>query len=261
MKLTTSWGELAALDEGTGEPVLLLHSLAQRGELWRPLIDRMAPHARVLAMDARGHGDSTWDETPFSVQDLAEDAARLITELDAGPAAVAGMSMGGCVAIALAATHPELVRSLVLADTTACYGPDRREQWEQRAQVALAKPRREQTTFQLDRWFSPEFVASDPAEVARVVEIFVRTDSRAHAQACRALGDFDGTALLASIACPTLVVVGEHDYATPPDMARTLADGIPDAELRVFTEARHFSVLEKPDAKDLVVSHLLGKEA
>ncbi|MGP4014532.1 alpha/beta fold hydrolase [Saccharopolyspora sp. 5N708] len=261
MKLTTNWGELAALDEGTGAPVLLLHSLAQRGELWRPLIDRLAPRARVLAMDARGHGDSTWDGTPFSVPDLAEDAARLITELDAGPAAVAGMSMGGCVAIALAATHPELVRSLVLADTTACYGPDRRALWEQRAQVAVQKPRRQQTAFQLDRWFSPAFVNSEPAEVARVVEIFVDTDSRAHAQACRALGEFDGTALLASITCPTLVVVGEFDYATPPDMARTLADGIPDAELRVLAEARHFSLLEKPGAMDLAASHLLGEEA
>ncbi|HEX2131783.1 MAG TPA: alpha/beta hydrolase [Actinophytocola sp.] len=236
--------------------VLLLHSLAMSGEQWRPLADRLEPHANVVAMDVRGHGKSRWDGTPFTVEDLAEDAAELIA--GDGPVAVAGMSMGGCVAVALAGRHPELVSRLVLADTTADYGPDKATAWAQRADNATGKPRDKQLEFQLDRWFSPAFLEREPAEVKRLADIFVATDSRAHAQACRALGAFEGTDLLPSITADTLVVVGEHDYATPPAMAETLAAGIPNATLKVFENARHFSLFEAPGALDLVAAHLLG---
>ena len=61
MRIETAWGTLAAIDEGTGPLVVLLHPLAQAGEFWRPLIDELSPRFRVLAPDARGHGQSTWD--------------------------------------------------------------------------------------------------------------------------------------------------------------------------------------------------------
>jgi 3-oxoadipate enol-lactonase len=95
--------------------------------------------------------------------------------------------------------------------------------------------------------------------VKRVSELFLATDSRAHAQACLALGAFDGTTLLPKITAQTLVVVGEHDYATPPAMARTLATGIPGARLHVFGNARHFSVFEAQGGLDLVAGFLEGR--
>lgn len=236
---------------------LLLHSLAMSGGLWQPLQDRLSMPS--FAMDARGHGESTWDGTPFTVEDLAADAAALIEARADGPVAVAGMSMGGCVALALAGTRPDLVDRLVLADTTADYGPDRMTAWAERADNAIHKPRDKQLAFQVDRWFSPAFAREHPAEVKRVSELFLATDSRAHAQACLALGAFDGTALLPKITASTLVVVGEHDYATPPAMAQALADGIPDARLHVFENARHFSVFEARGGLDLVADFLEGR--
>ena len=233
---------------------LLLHSLAMSGELWRPLADRLEPP--VVAMAARGHGESTWDGSPFTIEDLAADAAALIEDRADGPVAVGGMSMGGCVAITLAGTRPDLVSRLFLADTTANYGPDRVAAWAERADNAIHKPRDKQLAFQLDRWFSPEFVEREPEEVKRVSELFLATNSRAHAQACLALGAFDGLAMLPKITAPTLVVVGERDYATPPTMARTLAEEIPNAELTIFGSARHFSVFEAPGALDLVARFL-----
>ncbi|MPZ83826.1 MAG: alpha/beta fold hydrolase [Actinophytocola sp.] len=230
------------------------------GEQWQPLVERLEPHAQVVAMDARGHGKSTWDGSAFTVEDLAADAAELIGELGDGPVAMAGMSMGGCVAVALAGTRPDLVSRLVLADTTADYGPGKEVAWAERAGNATGKPRAKQLEFQLDRWFSPGFLEREPAEVRRLADLFLATDSRAHAQACLALGAFDGSALLGSITADTLVVVGEHDYATPPAMATALADGVPNATLRVFPDARHFGMFEAPGALDLVAAHLLGNE-
>lgn len=236
---------------------LLLHSLAMSGGLWRPLVEKLDDTA--IALDARGHGESTWDGSAFTIEDLAADAAAVIEARADGPVAVAGMSMGGCVAITLAGTRPDLVSRLVLADTTASYGPDRVAAWADRADNALRKPRDKQLAFQVDRWFSPEFVKREPAEAKRVSDLFLATDSRAHAQACLALGAFDGTGLLKNITAPTLVVVGEHDYATTPTMAQALAAGIANAELRIFEKARHFSVFEAPGALELVAAHLEGR--
>jgi 3-oxoadipate enol-lactonase len=181
-----------------------------------------------------------------------------VEELGLGPVGVVGMSMGGCTGLSLAARHPAMVDRLVLADTTSCYGVDRVERWQERAEVALRKARSDQGAFQLDRWFSDAFRAADPEECQRVLEIFIGTDSRAHAAACAALGAFDGTALMPLVEADTWVLVGEQDYATPPAMAETLAGGIPHARLQVLAETRHLSLVERSDVWPLLEAYLGG---
>ena len=255
MRLHTGWGTLSAIDEGSGPLVVLLHPLAQAGEFWRPLIDELAAHFHVLAPDARGHGRSTWDGAAFSVEDLAGDVAELI-EHASGPASVVGMSMGGCAALALAVRRPKLVSRLVLADTTADYGPDKASAWKSRAENATSKPREQQLGFQHDRWFSPAFLESDPEEVARVSDIFLATDSSAHAAASLALGAYDDSGRLGQVQAPTLVLVGEEDYATPPAMAEKLHAGIPGAELQVLPATRHLSLLQNRTTWPRIIEHL-----
>ena len=258
MKVETTWGTLSAIDEGSGPAVVLLHPLAQCGEFWRPLIDELTSRFRVLAPDARGHGSSPWNGEEFSVVDLASDVANLLEHAGERSAAVLGMSMGGCTAIALAARQPELVSRLVLADTTADYGPDKEQAWAARARAAVEKTREQQLGFQHDRWFSPGFLNSAPDEVARVSNLFLATDSHAHAAASRALGGYEDIAKLAQIQAPTLVVVGDEDYATPPEMARTLAQDIPDAQLQVLPETRHLSLIQNRTVWPQVIDHLAG---
>ncbi|NLU75001.1 alpha/beta fold hydrolase [Streptomyces sp. HNM0575] len=241
-----------------GPPVLMLHPLALSGAVWEPVAQYLGESHRVAAPDARGHGGSGWDGEPFTVADMAGDAAAVIEELDLGPAHVVGLSMGGSTAVVLAAARPDLVEGLVLADTTACYGPGRVDTWAERARKALATPRKEQVEFQLDRWFSPDFLHRNRAEADRVAGIFRATDSRAHAAACTALGDLDATGLLGGIRARTLVLVGDEDYATPPAMAEALADGIPGATLRVLPATRHLSLVERPGTWPLIARHLAG---
>lgn len=239
--------------------MVLLHPLALSGAVWKPMASALGGGYRVVAPDARGHGDSGWDRKPFTIPDLAGDVAAVIETLDLGPAHVVGLSMGGSTAIVLAQDRPDLVESLVLADTTACYGPGRQEKWAERAQNAVAVPRDRQLDFQVDRWFTENFRKSDPQAVERVAEIFRMTDSRAHAAACTALGDLDATARVAGIRARTLVLAGEEDYATPPEMAGALAAGIPGAELRILPATRHLSLIERPDLWTLVELHLKGE--
>ncbi|AKE01164.1 alpha/beta hydrolase (plasmid) [Rhodococcus erythropolis] len=249
------WGKYHYLDEGTGPLVVLLHPLAASGEIWRTLTDQLAPNFRVVAPDARGHGRSVWNGDRFTVSELAEDVAALIDHLGVGPAHVAALSMGGCTAIALAVRHPDQVSRLVLADTTADYGPEKESVWADRADKAVSVPRPQQLTFQVDRWFSPDFVGREPAEVDHVSKIFVATDSRAHAAACRALGSYSDANRLAEISAPTLILVGEDDYATPPAMAHNLREGIGESELHVLAQVRHMSLIESEKARELLRGH------
>lgn len=241
-----------------GVPVVMLHPLALSGAVWDPVAEHLGAHHRVVAPDARGHGESEWDGRDFTVEDLAADAAAVIETMLLAPAHVVGLSMGGSAAIVLAATRPDLVDRLVLADTTACYGPDRVEKWAERSRTAASVPREKQLEFQVDRWFAEGFRSAHPDEVERVAKIFAATDSQAHAAACRALGGLDATAILARITAPTLVLAGEEDYATPPAMARTLAEGVPGAELRILPATRHLSLIERPDLWPDLAGHLAG---
>jgi len=255
MMVQRSWGGLHYLDEGSGPLVVLLHPLATSGGVWWQLIEELTPEFRVVAPDARGHGASTWNGVPFSIPDLADDVAALVERLDAGPARVAAASMGGCTAIALAIRHPGVVDSLVLADTTADYGPDKTAAWAERAEKAVSVPREKQLGFQRDRWFSPGFLERHPAEVDRVSRIFTTTDSRAHAAACHALGGYDDASRLSEITASTAVLVGADDYATPPSMAEALHAGIAHSVLHVLPDTRHLSLVESPQARRLVRRH------
>jgi 3-oxoadipate enol-lactonase len=80
-----------------------------------------------------------------------------------------------------------------------------------------------------------------------VSDIFMATDSAAHAAACHAFAGLDAEAGLSEIKAPTLVLVGRDDYATPPAMAEVLAARIPDARLEVLDDTRHLSLIERPD--------------
>jgi 3-oxoadipate enol-lactonase len=251
-------GRMATWTWGTGEPVVLLHPLALAGELWRPLGTALAPDFQVLAPDLRGHGGTSWDHDEFTVADLADDVAQALNTLSLHRVHLLGMSMGGSVAMTFAGRYPDRVRTLTLADTTAWYGEQAPTVWAERAEQAVSVPRDKQVAFQVDRWFSEAFAADHPSDVRRVVDLFVATDSQAHAAACRMFGRMDVRELLPAITAPTLVLVGEHDYATPPAMARVLAERIPNASLDVLPKLRHMSLVEQPELVAVVRGHLHG---
>lgn len=241
---------------GTGHPLVLLHPLALSSAVWGEFADRLSANFDVIAADARGHGDSGWDSAPFGIDDLGDDVAALLDGLRLESAHVVGMSMGGSTAISFAGRYPGRVDGMVLADTTAWYGPDAVTTWEKRASGVLATPRESQVAFQVDRWFTEGFRQRDPGEVDRVVGVFLQTDSPAHAQACRALGNMDSRPLLPAVTGRTLVLTGEEDYATPPAMGKAIADGVPAGSARVLPSLRHLSLVEDPDLASLAASFL-----
>jgi 3-oxoadipate enol-lactonase len=254
--LDMPWGRLAYRRAGSGETLLLLHSLALNGEMWEPILPAFAAGYDVIAVDFRGHGASRWDGAAFSVDDLASDLRVLLDSLGIERCHVLGVSMGGSVATAFAAAHPELVGRLVLCDTTAWYGADAPLVWRERAEAARSGERAKLVPFQVDRWFAESFRRQEPEAVARVVDLFLGTDPSAHAQACRALGALDARADLDAIRAPTWVVTGEEDYATPPAMGSALAEGIGDATFTVWPGVRHLAIFESAELRSAILRHL-----
>ena len=241
---------------GAGRPLVLLHPLALSGEVWGDYATRLTRSFDVIAPDARGHGNSGWDGEPFGIDDLADDVAALLDGLGIGSTFIAGMSMGGSTAISFAGRYPSRADGLVLADTTAWYGDDAPATWEARANGVVAKPRELQVAFQADRWFTEGFRDRNAEEVSRVVGIFLRTNSLAHAAACRALGNMDSRALLPGITAPTLAVAGEEDYATPPAMGQAIADGVRCGSARTLPSLRHLALVEDPGLAGLTAEFL-----
>jgi 3-oxoadipate enol-lactonase len=256
MRVTTPRLTIHAEAAGQGEPLVLLHSLAMDGRIWQPLMDRLGTRFRCWSLDARGHGRTSWDGQPFTVTDLADDLLAAVDALELERPHVLGLSMGGSTALTFAGRYPDRVDGLVLADTTAWYGPDAPAQWEQRAEAASTRPRADLLGFQLERWFTGDFRGRDPGEVDRISGIFLGCDARAHAAACRALGGMDSRPLLPAIRARTMVLAGEEDYATPPAMARAIAAAVPGAGLRLVPGARHMSLIEMPGLADDIAAHL-----
>lgn len=234
------------------EAVVLLHSLATDRHVWAPLVDPLAASVAVLAVDLPGHGGSPAATEP-SVEAVADQVAATIDAAGLRRVAVIGMSLGGSVAQAVAVRHPELVRALGLVDTTAWYGPHALETWADRVAQVQARGMVGLAGFQLDRWFSDDFRAHRPDLCDATLALFTATNVQGYADACTALGAMDLRQGIENITCPTVVVVGEHDYATPVAHAEDIQRRIVGASMHVLAGCKHLSAVERPAA---VLAHV-----
>lgn len=256
MKTKIKGVELDYQISGSGGTIALAHSLGMAGSILDPLRSLLEPRRQVLTWDARGHGNSG-RATGWSVEDLAEDLHGLLQHIGVQRAVVGGLSLGGCTAIAYALAHPEAVEALILMDTTAGYGEANRSAWEQRAQNAETKGMQPIVPFNLPRWFSGKFVEAGGAAMDTVTSLLLQNDPASYAAACRALGKFEARDRVAEIRCPTLIVVGEDDPATPRAMSEQLHSQIAGSQLHVLPGLKHMSAVEAPDRVGKIIDEFL----
>ena len=238
--------------------VVLSHALGCDLTMWDALANTLAQDCRVIAYDHRGHGSSDSPEGMYAMMDLADDAARLLRELDTGPVVWIGLSMGGMVGQELALRHPSLVQALVLANTTSGYPEASRAVWEQRIATVREQGIEAIADAVMGRYFHDGFRAQKPGTVARFRRRVVSTDPVGYVGCCNAVGQVDTTARLPQLKAPTLVIAGELDQGTPVAMAQTLADAIPGSRIVVLPEASHLSAIEQPAAFAQAVESFIG---
>ena len=240
-----------------GPEVVLLHSLALDHTVWRDLAAELSSDLRLFLVDLPGHGASR-DVAADSIETMADLVADALRDALDGAAVVVGLSLGGCVAQAVAARHRDLVRALVLADTTAWYGPSAQASWADRADRAATEGLASLAEFQLARWFTAEYRQAHPEACARLLALFGANDVERYRDTCRAMGAMDLRAELHRISAPTAVLVGDQDEATPLAMAVELRDGIKGATLQVIPDCKHLSAIERPDVLVAAIRALSG---
>ena len=237
--------------------LVLVHSLALDRSVWDAVVARLAPTSEVLTFDCRGHGQSDRKAGHYSAEGFARDMAELLDHVNWPTAAIAGCSMGGCVALAFAGLYTSRTAGLGLIDTTAWYGEDAPAAFRKRAEAAREKGMRGLVDFQVTRWFSDPYREKNPPEMQRAVEKFLDNDFECYAASCGLLGDADARPYLASVRVPVAIVVGEEDYATPVAMAQFLHEQIPHSHLTVLPQARHLTPIEHPDAVASAIATVL----
>lgn len=230
-----------------GGRIALTHSLAMDHRFWDRTAALLADAGEVLVWDCRGHGQSTKTPGPYTGEQFADDLAAVLDAAGWDQCAIAGASMGGCVTLAFAAAYPQRVRGIGLIDTTAWYGADAPERWEERAEKARTSGMAVLVGFQKARWFGADFAAAHPEIVEASVEIFLENDLDAYVETCRMLGRFDKRDALPGFSAPTRIVVGSEDYATPLAMAEAMQAAIPGASLKVLPGAAHLTPIECPE--------------
>ena len=231
--------------DAPGGVVVLLHGLGSSGADWEPQIAALVPRYRVVAFDAPGHGRSAPGSA--SIATLAANVEATLATIDPRPAHVVGLSLGGCVAQALALRAPARVRSLVLVNTFARLrpaGPRAARRMLFRLVLLLTAPMSTVGTYiARDLFPRPEQVSLRMEAATRIA----RTSRATYLSAVRALTRFDSRAQLHEIGCPTLVVAGECDVVIGPAAKETLARGIRNARIVMIPASGHVSNWDQPE--------------
>jgi 3-oxoadipate enol-lactonase len=234
------------------ETVVFAHGLLWSGEMFAPQVEELSRRYRCVTFDFRGQGRSEVTADGYDIETLTGDALGLIDALGLGPCHFAGLSMGGFVAMRLAIGYPEVLRSVILMETSADPEP------------AENVPRYRLLNF-VNRWLGPRVIAGrvmpimfgrtfleDPAREAERREMVDRISANHRVGITRATRGVIGRKGvyedLGKIRVPTLIIVGDEDTATRPEKAHRMHQAISGSRLVVIPGAGHTATLEQPEA-------------
>lgn len=234
-------------DRGSGVPLVLVHGFPVDARMWEAQIADLSTHCRVIAPDLRGFG-RTHASDPFTMESMGDDLHALLEQLGALPCVLAGLSMGGYIALAYARKYPTDLRGLMLVDTKA--DADTAEQKAGRQKMidlvrsSGAKAVAEQM---LPKMLAEETPKRRPAVAQALRGLMEACPPKTIEHALAAMRDRpDQSPNLPSIPVPTLIIVGDRDAITPVPIAQAMQKQIPQAQLAVITGAGHMAPMEQP---------------
>jgi pimeloyl-ACP methyl ester carboxylesterase len=239
-----------AATSGAGTPLVLLHAFPLDGRMWAPQVEALAGTYQVIVPDLRGFGaarDQAVEEAGMDL--LADDLARLLDDRGLERVVLGGLSLGGYVALAFMRRHADRVSGLVLLDTKATADGDQaRADRLKMAERVLAEGNDFVPEVMLPRLLGETSREHRPEVVEKVAALIREQAPPAIAGAQRGMAARSATTdVLASIKVPTLVVTGEEDAVTGPEVGRDLAAGIAGARFLLVQEAGHLVNLEQPE--------------
>lgn len=225
--------------------LVLLNSIGTDMDLWALMLPRLRERFRLLRIDTRGHGASDAPGGDYSLAMLADDVFAAMDAYDIARASVAGVSLGGMIAMEMALARPIRVQRLALVCTSATMDP---LAWDARVATVRTRGMAAIADLAMGRFLSAEFIAANPASTATVRRQLITMAAEGYAGCAAAIRDMDIAPRLGDIGCPTLVVTGDRDVSTPHDgHGEHLVGGI-GMTRHVVLPTGHLAPLEMPDA-------------
>ena len=252
------------LPEDQADSLLLIMGLGANTTSWEMQIPAFSREYRTVAFDNRGSGRSDKPQSPYTIPQMADDAAALLDHLGISSAHVFGMSMGGMIAQEMALRHPQRVGALVLGGTMAggpnavMAGPQLIQQWASTALLPLEQAIENGLRF----LYSEEFIARNHERlVRRALDLaYLQPPLDAVQRQVMAVLQFNTFQRLADVTAPTLVISGTADQIVPPENSRILAERIPGAQLIELEGAGHGFLAEKAEETNSTVLAFLRRQ-
>lgn len=255
---------------GSGIPVLLIHGYPLNHAMWAAQISALAEHARIIAPDLRGHGDSQpaaapmGDPKTYSMDLHAGDCASLLDALGiTEPVVVAGLSMGGYIAFSFLRRYPQRVAGLILAATRpGSDTPEAKTNRQQAIEAARQSGIEAVVEAMLPKMLAPITYENRPQIVEKVAAIIRKTSLEAVVGDQRGMMERpDSTPLLPEIHVPALLIHGADDQIIKPDEMENMQAAIPTSWLHILQDAGHLVNLEQPEKFNGAVRNFLAKLA
>lgn len=256
-KISANGISLAVQRCGEGQPLVLIHGLASSMSLWAGIDQDQLAGTQIISYDLRGHGASERASGAHTLAKHVADLKGLLAALSLQRAVFAGLSLGGMIAMELAASNPDMVAGLALLDTTAAFPQTTRDLFFELASSASFNGMSAITEKFLQLSFSQQFMDANPKMIATIRKGMLASDAGSIAAASRMVAKIDLHSRLAAISCPTTIIVGALDQLTPPELAQELFEGIEGAQIHILPSSGHASAVEQPQEVTSLLAQLV----
>ena len=225
-------------------PVLMFsNSLGTTLEMWQAQVKTLALNGQfnVIRYDTRGHGQSVITPGPYCVADLADDALAILDALEIRQVEFCGLSMGGMIGLWLAIHASARINRLVIANSAPQISPA--STWNDRIALVRREGMASIAEGVAQRWFTADFIARAPDTVNAIKRMIVGSPLEGYVACCAAVRDFDVRESMGGIKSSVMVIAGDADPATPPELTRQISTAIAGSKF-VSLPAAHLSNIE-----------------
>lgn len=242
----------------SGPWVVMSHSLGCCQDMWDIQTQYLSRSHRVLTYDLPGHGGSDASGRQGSLELLAQDLFDILDKFNIERAHFVGISIGGMIGQVAALAQPDRFYSLVLANTSCKMPETTHPDWLVRINKARNEGVGSLAMPSLERWFTADFRATNPAVIERLAQQFAKTTTAGYVECCEAIMGLSTQERLSAIKMPTLVIAGSKDLGAPVIAAEALKSQLQHGTLEVIGDAGHLSCIDHSNEFNRLVATFLG---
>jgi len=247
--------------KGKGDNLVLIHGAGDNLNMWYHQLPIFSKSYRVITYDVRGSGKTESPEGEYSISLFAEDAYQLMKAIRVESAYFLGYSMGGHIAIELALGHPNLVKAVVLANSSGglrVLPPETLERLQANLELLDKGDMKRVAEMMTTGAFSPNFKSKNLTEFKRYMKVKLQNKTDGVARLMRSLSAPTATPDLDKVKCPVLLIVGENDLYMGVEQGRQVHEAIAGSKLVVLPSG-HAAAVELPEKFNSAVLEFLSE--